>query len=488
MTKPNHLRGTASSVSRRDFLRSTGLVLGAAGSGVFFAGCASAPHARLISPNEKLNIAVVGAGGKGSSDTDHCSSENIVALCDVDQNTLDNRSKKYPQAKLYRDWRKMFEEMANSVDAVIVATPDHCHGIVASTALTHGKHVYCQKPLVQTVYEARHLRSLAKKTGLITQMGNQGSSEDGLRRAVECVHAGLIGPVREIHVWSNRPIWPQGIDRPDGSDPVPATLDWDVWIGPAQMRPYKKDVYNPFKWRGWLDFGTGALGDMACHTSNMPFRAAKLGYPNVVELEDCSEMHPETYPKTSRIRFEFPKREGLPPVKFWWYDGNPGDHSVTLLRPNRDVTKEIIDMMGELPGSGALLVGDQGKIFSPDDYGAKFFLKLADDAGYKPANEHPAVKAIPQTIPRSRFQDVHDADRRQHLEWIAAIKENNPSLCYSRFDIAAYLTEIILLGCVALRVGKGTALDWDGPGMRAKNAPEAARFVRRVNREGWPLP
>ncbi len=486
MTEPNPLRGAVSSVSRRDFLKSTSLALGAAGSGLFLAGCAST-QARKYSANEKLNIAVIGAGGKGSSDTDHCSSENIVALCDVDQTTLDGRARRYSQAKLYRDWRKMFDEMGKSVDAVIVATPDHCHGIAAATAMKLGKHVYCQKPLVQTVYEARYLRSLARKTKLVTQMGNQGSSEDGLRRAVECVHAGLIGPVREIHVWSNRPIWPQGIDRPPGEDPVPPTLDWDVWLGPAKFRPFKKDTYHTFKWRGWLDFGTGALGDMACHTSNMPFRAAKLGYPTVVEAEDHSGMNTETYPKSSRIRFEFPAREGLPPVKFWWYDGNPDDRSVTLLRPNPDVAKEIVAMRGELPGSGCLLIGDKGKLFSPDDYGAQFFLKLSDEATFKPAKDHAAVNAIPQTIPRSRFQNVPDGDQRQHLEWIAAIKENNPELCYSRFAIAAYLTEIILLGCVALRVGKGRRLDWDGPAMRAKNEPEAARFVKRENRAGWTL-
>lgn len=470
--------GTARGVSRRDFLKSTSLAVGAA-------TLAAPAFLRGQNLNAKLNIGAIGAGGKGSSDTDHCASENIVALCDVDQNTLDSRGKKYPNAKLYRDWRKMFDEMARSIDAVTISTPDHVHGVAASTAMKLKKHVYCQKPLVQTVYEARHLRELANKQKLVTQMGNQGSSEDGLRRAVECVHAGLIGPVREIHVWSNRPIWPQGLDRPAGEDPVPAHLDWDGWLGPAAMRPYKNDTYHPFKWRGWLDFGTGALGDMACHTSNMPFRAAKLGYPTVVECEDHSGMNTETFPKTSRIRFEFPAREGLPPVKFWWYDGNPGDKSVKLLRPAEEATREIVEMRGELPHSGCLLIGDKGKIFSPDDYGAQFFLKLSGQAGYKPARDHEAVTAIPQTIPRSRFRG--DSDKAQHLEWIAAIKENNPQLCYSRFDIAAYLTEIILLGCVALRVGKGQPLDWDGPKMRAKNNKAAAQFVSREYRKGWKL-
>src|SRR5438045_1892685 len=213
----------------------------------------------------------------------------------------------------------MFEKEGKNIDAVTVSTPDHLHALVASAAIKMGKHVYCQKPLTQTVYEARHLRKLAKQYGVVTQMGNQGSSESGLRRAVEVVQAGLIGPVRQIHVWTNRPIWPQGITRPQGEDPVPENFKWDLWLGPAPSRPFKKGVYHPFVWRGWFDFGTGALGDMACHTVNMPFRALKLGYPNVIECELASRTFSETFPKTSRIRFDFPAREDLPPLKFWWY-------------------------------------------------------------------------------------------------------------------------------------------------------------------------
>jgi len=464
--------------SRRRFLKASSLALGAS--------VWSGPYLlRGQNLNNKLNIAAIGAAGKGSSDTDHCAGENIVALCDVDEQHCAKQRQKYPQARFYRDWRKMLDQMGRSIDAVTISTPDHVHAVAAARAMKMGKHVYVQKPLVHSVYEARTLRELARKHKVVTQMGNQGSSEDGLRRAVECIQAGLIGPVREIHVWSNRPIWPQGIDRPAGQDPVPPHLDWDLWLGPAPFRPYKQGVYHPFAWRGWLDFGTGALGDMACHTSNMPFRAARLGYPAVVEAEEHSGMNTETYPKTSRIRFEFPAREGLPPVKFWWYDGNPRDPSVQPLRPPEEATKEIVELRGELPHSGCLLIGDKGKVFSPDDYGAQFFLKLSDEPAYRQAREHPAVSAIPQSIPRSRFPG--DSDKAQHLEWIAAIKENNPELCYSRFDIAAYLTEIILLGCVALRVGKGRRLEWDGPNMRAQNAPEAAQFVKRVYRKGWSL-
>jgi len=463
-------------VSRRDFLRASALAAGAASVGF--------PNLLLAqSPGAKLNLGVIGAGGKGSSDTDHCASENIVALCDVDQDTLGKRSKKYPKAQLFQDWRKMLDEVGKSLDGVIVSTPDHMHALAASAAIKLGKHVYVQKPLTHSVFEARTLRQLAKDHKVVTQMGNQGSAEDGLRRAVEVIQSGLIGPVREIHVWSNRPIWPQGIDRPAGEDPVPATLDWDLWLGPAPFRPFKNKAYHTFAWRGWQDFGTGALGDMACHTSNMPFRAAKLGYPTVVENEDNSGMNKETYPKSSRIRFEFPEREGLPPVKFWWYDGNPEDPKT--FRPSPDLTKEISEMSGKLPIAGCLLVGDKGKVFSPDDYGAQFYLKLEGETEYKNGRDHPATKPIPQTIPRNPARG--DGDYRQHAEWLIAIKSNRPELPFSRFEITAYLTEIILLGCIALRVGKGKRMEWDGPGMKSKNIAEAAQFVKREYRKGWSL-
>lgn len=464
--------------SRRQFISTTALA-GAA----MFAGCATRGP-RRISAHQKLNIGVVGAMGKGQSDTDHCASENIVALCDVDSERCASQLKKYPGAKFYQDWRVMLEREKN-LDAVIISTPDHTHAVIAAEAMRMGKHIYCQKPLVQTVHEARLLRKLAKENGIVTQMGNQGSAEDGLRRAVEVVQAGLIGQVREVHVWSNRPVWPQGMDRPVGSDPVPATLDWDGWLGPAQFRPFKNGSYHHFNWRGWQDFGTGALGDMACHTANMPFRALKLGYPTEIEAW-APGINGETYPLKSRIRFLFPERDGLAPVNFHWYDGgnplpdNPYRHDGNN-KPAKEVTAEIEAMMGEVPGSGCVLIGDKGKLFSPDDYGAKFFLRLNDEKELVNGQSHEAVKAIPQVIARNAFQG--NGDLRHHLEWIAGCK-GGPTP-YSNFDIAAYLTEIILLGCVAMRTGK--KLEWDGPNMRALNAPEAAQFVKRNYREGWAI-
>ncbi len=470
--------------TRRDFIKSSAL---AAGVAAF-----SAPSfLRAQGANERINIACIGVGGKGDSDSSSAYrlGGNIVAICDIDSNTLDKKDKQLKgnaakdsrtyDAKLFRDWRKMFDELGKSIDAVTVSTPDHMHGLAAMTALKMGKHVYCQKPLTQTVWEAREVRRLAAEKKVATQMGNQGSAGSGLRRAVEVIQAGVIGAPRELHVWSNRPIWPQGFERPKGEDPIPSNVDWDLWLGPAQERPFKNGVYHGFKWRGWYDFGTGALGDMACHTVNMPFRALKLGYPSVVELELASRIYPETFPLSSRIRFEFPEREGLPPCKFWWYDGNPrgGDGAFkNPLRPPADLVKEIISNRGELPASGCLVIGDKGKLFAGDDYGARFQVILKDEKDYTAGDKHEACVAVPQTIPRSPGHDE---------EWFAAMK-GGPA-AYSNFDIAAYLTEIILLGCVALRTGVGHRLDWDGPNMIAKNEPAAAQFVKRQNRKGWEI-
>jgi hypothetical protein len=486
--------------NRRRFLQTATLATGAVVFGV-------PTLLRAKNLNSKLNIASIGAMGKGQSDTDCCAGENIVALCDVDSARCAPQIKKYPTAKFYQDFRKMFDEMGKSIDAVTVSTPDHCHAVIESAAMRLGKHVYGQKPLAQTIYEARYLRDLAQETGVITQMGNQGSAADGLRRAVECIQAGLIGQVGEVHIWSNRPIWPQGMGLPEGSDPIPATLDWNNWIGPAPMRAYKKGAYAPFNWRGWLDFGTGALGDMACHTVNMTFRALNLGYPTEIEATPLGGMNTQSYPLGSKIRFQFPARKTkIPaanksffhhhdtleqaPVTLWWHDGGQpssdpksrGGHDGSS-KPPAELTKDIEEMLGEIPGSGALLIGDKGTIFSPDDYGENFFVKLAGEKRFTHYKKSPAVALIPQTIPRNEFKG--DNDQRQHLEWIAAIKSGKPEMCYSRFAIGAKLTEIMLLGCVSLRVGQ--KLEWDGPNMKATNCPEAAQFIQRTNRDGWVL-
>jgi predicted dehydrogenase len=482
--------------SRRQFLQA-----GALAAGAITLGFPALVRGQNL--NSKLNIAVIGAGGKGASDTDCCRSENIFALCDADRNNAAKTLAKYPDAKFYQNYRHMLEELGKSIDGVNVATPDHFHAIAATAVMDLGKPVYCQKPLCQTIWEARELRTMAVDRHLVTQMGNQGSAEDGLRRGVEAIQAGVIGQVREVHIWTNRPIWPtQGIERPAGEDPIPAGLDWDLWLGPAPVRPYKAGMYDPFNWRGWLDFGTGALGDMACHTVNLPFRGLHLGYPTEIEAT-CSGVTAETYPLSSKIRFEFPRRKfsqaaahpslfhhedsrTLDPVTLWWYDGGnrvtgrrggAGGHDGSN-KPPVALTAEVAAFRGEVPGSGCLLIGDEGTLFSPDDYGTEFYVKLKGEAKFTHYSKHPGVLAVPQSIPRNPFKG--DADTRHHLEWLAAIKSGKPEGCYSRFDIGGRLAEIMLLGCVALRTGK--VLHWDGPKMRVTNVPEAARFIRRVDR------
>jgi len=454
--------------SRRAFLKQASIASSATALTFPFAG-------RVLGANGRINVACIAVGGKGDSDSTDAGAcgGTVVALCDVSRTTLEKKGLQYPQARRFQDYRKLFDHMGKDIDAVTVSTPDHNHGLAATLAMQMGKHCFCQKPLTQTVYEARVLRRLSAEKKLATQMGNQGSASSSLRRAVEVVQAGVVGNATELHVWTNRPVWPQGLDRPPGQDPVPDWLNWDAWLGPAPKRPFKARTYHTFRWRGWFDFGTGALGDMACHTVNMPFRALKLGYPTAVECEMASRICPESFPKTSRIRYEFPEREGLPPLTFWWYDGNPND-PFKPVRPPADITREIVATLGKLPDSGSLIVGEKGKVFSPGDDGAGFLVCLKGQEEFTSGEMHEACKTVPQTIPRSIG----------HMEeWFRMMKDGTPA--YSNFDTAAYLTEIILLGCVALRVGEGIKIDWDGPNMKSSNRPEAERFVRRHNRSGW---
>ncbi|MDB6020204.1 MAG: putative dehydrogenase [Pedosphaera sp.] len=495
--KKSNLPLSSAGLNRRNFIRRTTLAAGAAAMYFPYVG-------RVLGANDRINIGCIGVGGKGDQDS-HDAAVNggtIVAICDVDKRILAAKKEqfdrnfpgKFTDMKQFQDYRELLDKVGKDIDAVTVSTPDHHHGVAAIRAMKMGKHAFCQKPLVQTVYEARAVRALAKEKNLATQMGNQGSAEDGLRRAVEVIQAGIIGNPLELHVWSNRPIWPQGVDRPMGDDPVPENLDWDIWLGPAKQRPYKNQydasvlkncptfagphVYHQANWRGWMDFGTGALGDMACHTVNMPFRGCKLGYPNVVELEIASRYYSESYPKTARIRYEFPERDGLPPMKFWWYDGNPRDPVLGPLRPPIDAVREIINTIEKLPGSGALIIGEKGKLYSDDDYGTRFFLCMKGEDTYKPGNQHEAAKAVPQTLDR-----IGGGTTRHMKEWFDMMKTGKPA--YSNFEIAGYLAEVILLGCVALRAGEGKRMEWDGPNMKSPNLPEVAQFVKRENRAGW---
>jgi predicted dehydrogenase len=445
--------------NRRDFFKQTAL----AGVGFWVAGTSNL-LADSKSSLERLNIACIGVGGKGSSDTEQAGKHGtIVALCDIDDKPLDAMAQKFPKAKKYNDFRKMFDEIAKDIDAVTVSTPDHTHAPASMMAMKLGKHVYCQKPLTHDVYEARAMRETAAKYKVATQMGNQGTAENGLRRAVEIIQAGAIGPVREAHVWTNRPIWPQApkvTTRPKDTPPVPPHVHWDEFLGPAPERPYSP-AYHPFAWRGWWDFGTGALGDMACHTANMAFMALKLGYPTSVVAE-CDEINPETYPGWAVIHYQFPARGDMPPVKLTWYEGKRDGHKV-LPPPELTRGQKVSD-------SGSLLVGDKGILYSPNDYGASYTLL--------PEKDFKDYEGPAELLPRNGR-----GDDGMKIEWIAAIKGGPPAM--SNFDYAGLLTETVLLGNVAMRVGK--KLEWDGPKLKATNCPEADQFIRREYRKGWSL-
>jgi predicted dehydrogenase len=410
-------------------------------------------------PSQKLNIAGIGVGGQGRSDLSNMESENIVALCDVDWSYASGTFKKYPNAKKYKDFRKMLDEQKD-IDAVVVATPDHLHAFAAMCAIMHGKHVYCEKPLTHSVWEARQLAKAAREKKVATQMGNQGQASEETRRLCEFVWDGAIGNVYEAHIWTDRPsnglfkeYWPQGVDRPKETPPVPPELDWDLWIGPAPMRPYHP-IYHPFRWRGWWDFGTGALGDIGCHAFDPVFRALKLGHPLTVEASS-SRVNEETYPLASMVTYHFPARGSMPPLKLVWYDGG--------LRPPRP---EGLDDGHEMGTNGRLLIGDKGFILGNRIY---------------PEKRRKEYQEPPKTLPRSPGH---------YQEWILACKGGQPA--GSNFDWAGPLTEVVLLGNVALRVQLREELTriklrWDPDKFEFTNLPEANKFLRRDYREGWKL-
>ncbi len=466
----------SSPIDRRGFLGGS-----AAALGYFFTADAFSAVRAADGPNEKLHFAGIGIGGKGDSDiTEAGHLGEVVAICDIDQSQLDKKAKEFAKAKQYFDYRKLLDEMGKQIDALTISTPDHHHAAAAIRAIRMKKHVYVQKPLTHTVFEARVLRESAKKFGVCTQMGNQGSASNGLRRGVEIVQAGLIGPVKEVHVWTNRPAnyWAQApaiMAIPKGEDPVPSNIHWDEWIGPAPFRPYvgaRKDLprgHNPYLdmyWRGWLDFGTGALGDMACHTANLPYRALKLGLPTSIVAE-AGDVNPVTYPSWAHITFEFPSREGLPPVTMHWYEGKRDGKKVV---PPEDLLRKILKKDEKLKDSGSIIVGEKGILFSPDDYGGSF--RIVGE-GFEKLN-----LTKPEKLPINNKDD-----QGQKNEWVSAIKEGKPEIAYSNFDFAAMLTETILLGNVAVRVGK--KLEWDGPNMKCTNCEEADQFIRGEYRKGW---
>ncbi|MFA4044817.1 MAG: hypothetical protein HZRFUVUK_001618 [Candidatus Fervidibacterota bacterium] len=409
--------------------------------------------------NEKLNMAFIGCGGQGGGllNTFAGMGNNVVALCDVDEQRAADAFKKFPDAKKYNDFRKMLEEMKDQIDAVVVATPDHTHACASVMAMKFGKHVYCEKPLTWCIYEARVMRQVAMENKVATQMGNQGTGAHGFRQGVEVIRSGVLGKVTEVHVWTNRPIWPQGMDRPKDTPPVPPHLHWDLWLGPAPWRPYHPD-YLPFKWRGWVDFGTGAIGDMACHNMNLAVMGLRLheyiaeGLPITVEAEH-SGFNKESYPKWSIIRYEFPQRGDQPPIKFIWYDGGK--------MPPQDLLPDV-----KLPDNGTIIVGEKGKLFSPG-YGGSWELY--------PKEEFKDYKPPEPTLPRSPGH---------HREWVDACK-GGPTPMSNFVDYAAYLTEIALLGNLAIFAGR--KIEYDPKEMKVKDCPELEPYIKRPYREGWTL-
>lgn len=418
--------------------------------------------AGFLPPSERVNVAGIGAGGMGGGDiaTHAKNGANIVALCDVDDNAGAFRS--FPKATRYRDFRELIDKEAKNIDAVTVGTPDHIHAVASMAAIKAGKHVYCQKPLTHTLHECRELTKAAKAAGVMTQMGNQGHATEGARLTNEWIQAGIIGDVREVHVWSDRAglLWKQGIDRPNESPPVPSTLDWNLWLGPIQERPYNP-IYAPKGWRGWRDFGTGALGDMGCHIIDHPVWALKLGAPTSVEASTTldgsvtagNKPNFESYPIASIITYEFPARDSLPPVKMTWYDGG-------LMPP----TPAEMPPGSRLDGNGVLYVGSKGKMHHGSHGGMPMLL---------PAELNEQAKSVPKTIKRSPGH---------YEEWLLACKGGPRPV--SNFDYAGPLTEIVLLGVLALRA-PGRRLEWDGETMKVKNDPELNQFVHTEYRKGW---
>ncbi|MGD8499840.1 MAG: Gfo/Idh/MocA family oxidoreductase [Phycisphaerales bacterium] len=434
-------------------------------------------------PSEKVNVAIIGTGGQGIQNVRALlghSDVQVMAICDVNEQSDYSRfyyggtagrkpaleliekhyagqksTAKYKGCACYIDFRKMLEK-EKTIDAVLVATPDHIHAIATMAAIKSGKHVYCEKPLTHSVHEARKIAEAAREAGVATQMGNQGHSGEGIRLTVEWIRDGAIGDVREVHSWSHT-----GGDwagsrtaRPEETPAVPSGFDWDLWLGPAPHRPYHP-AYAPYNWRGWWDFGTGAIGDMACHNMDPAFWALDLGHPISVEASS-SGINPESTPLASMIHYQFPTRKDMPPVKATWYGGGLMPPRPDELEPGRELTGG---------GNGILFVGDKGKIMCPGWGGSP---RIIPEAKMK------AYKLPPKTIPRSKGH---------HRDWINACKGGKPAS--SNFDYAGRMTEVILLGNVALRTGK--KLSWDGPNMKATNAPEADKFIRPEYHNEWTL-
>ncbi len=412
-------------------------------------------------PSAKLNLAGIGVGGMGASNLRQLESENIVALCDVDHQYAAGTFQRYPQAKTYVDYREMLDKQAD-IDAVMIATPDHTHAIISMEAMRRGKHVYCQKPLTHNVYEARMLAQAAEQYGVTTQMGNQGHAGDGWRRAYEYVKAGAVGDIKEFHTWTNRPIWPQGGDRPKGSDDIPASLDWDAWIGPAAMRPFKKGVYHPFAWRGFVDFGSGALGDMACHTTDGIYSIMEPGYAATAEPFIMTGPVTDMWPAGMIIKSTYRAKNGRPGFKTFWYEGKDG-----VGRPFMpDTPDELLADGRELPRTGNLIIGTKGKMLVIGDYW-----------------ETPML--IPEAKRKAfgRPKQLLERSPGHHKEFFMACRGEKPrEFSRSNFGYSGPMAANIQLGNLCARAGKKLELNEGG---EITSDPKINDLAWREPRDGW---
>lgn len=450
--------------TRRDFLKVSGAALGAAAFGrplILFGAEAGSSAA-----NSKLRLALVGCGGQGRGVMRGllACGASLVALCDPDRQMIENAradalasgGEATKGAKAYEDYRKLLDD-ASSFDAVLIGTPDHWHAPLCKAFMKIGKHVYCEKPLTHSVAEARELRELARNSKVVTQMGNQGSASASLRRCIEIIKAGGLGQVREVFEWGI------GVGASEGSaqgeDPIPQGFNWDLWVGPSAMRPFKKEVYHPFRWRAWFDFGNGGLADIGCHSINLPMRALDLGYPDqiVVNIKNGAQL-----PGKAAVEFRFPARGNLVPVTLYW-QGN-GEPPAEILKPLVEVYKD------KIPG-GVMIVGEKGCIYS-SHWNTGGLIRLGGEPRLKDVLHHDATKDIPETVPRTG---------NHGQEWIDACRGVGKT--FSDFDTGGMLTEIVLSGVLGVRVGR--SLEWDGAKMEAKNAPEAAKFIRTEYRTKW---
>ncbi len=443
-------------------------------------GLASAPllySGRLFGgelANQKLNLACIGLGGQMQGLMRELVElgQNIAVLCDLDANRIAQTRKSFGQAvakaKAYQDYRELLER-EKTVDAVVIATPDHWHAAISVAAIQAGKHVYCEKPLTHTVAEARQLAAVARQSKVVTQTGNQGSGSANFRRSIELIQAGVLGAVREAHIWHPPHGWPCGMDTPDEADPIPAGFDWNSWLGPAPMRPYKQGIYHPAAWRGWYDFGGGSLADFCCHAFSMPVRALELDYPSRIEVSGAP-LGKASFPKACQVHFAFPARGGRGPVAIHFYTG--GEKPGSVLPPS-EVTIGMGETFEKIPSTGCLVVGEKGTL-SAGLWNNECHLRMKGETSFTGTN-HDAARPVPQTLPRARGSHMR--------EWVEAC-QGGPKT-FSPFEIGGHITEIGAAGLIALRLGRN--IEWDGRAMAAKGLPEAAALVKPQHRGEWGL-